>query len=102
MKQISPVNIVGQYMALLNTLLIVPWCCSLIFPEYGYVCWAVSLIAEELIIFLSVNVPYAAPLNIEHYIERVGVFIMLLLGMMVVALLAASENHDLSGYLCVS
>ena len=73
----------------------------MIFTEYSYLCWAVSLIAEELVVFISVNVPYSAPLNIEHYIERVGVFIMLLLGMMVVALLAASENHDLSGYLYV-
>ncbi len=81
---------------------LIPWCFALIFPEWGYVCWLIGLAGEELFILVAVSLrKFAAPLNIEHYIERMGLFVMLLLGLIVVALLGASENHEIYGYLYV-
>jgi low temperature requirement protein LtrA len=88
------------FWAIYVAVFLIPWCFALIFPEWGYICWLIGLALEELFILVAVSLrKFAAPLNIEHYIERMGLFVMLLLGLIVVALLGASENHEISGYL---
>lgn len=75
-----------------------PWAISIFYPEHHLLLWSAAMIFSEVYIFIH-NMYTKIPINAKHWVERRGLFIIIVLGEFIAGIIIDMEEFVLEEYI---